>query len=147
MPVYPAQWLVQNRVLYARARDQVTMEDLMSHNQQILQMIEQGVPPVHIVLQTENMLSPPATIREIKRVYTFAQHPSAGWLISINNGNTTLDFLNSMVTKFLRTPYRSSESLALAVSFLESVDATLRHDTSYETVNVRDEHISNSLNV
>ncbi len=126
MPIEPAQWLVPNRVIYAYAWGSITPEDLEQHNERMNTLIAEGIPLVHVILDSSpdyQMTNPSLKIG--LDTLSFIRRTDFGFTAQVGTGNAAAKFGAIMLAKILRARYRMVDTVEEAVEQLKTYDTTV----------------------
>lgn len=118
-------WYLENRIILAHVADDNTIEDLAVINKAIVQYLEQGTAPIHLLIDVTEMGSIPSNIAKIKQTFTYLDHPSIGWSLFIGHMNAIEKFIVSITTQMSKLDAKTVDTIEDAIAVLNRVDATL----------------------
>lgn len=125
---YELTWLAEKRVIDLRMWGTPTLEEVQTINAQMLEMMNQGTPPVH-TLTDETEVSPralPPDLKLIVNTLTIFQHPSLGWALAYSpHIGGFARMLTGLVTQFNHVNYRRFDSREAALAFLRELEPNL----------------------
>jgi len=97
---YRLEWHIPNRVLILTVSGDVSLEELARFNRAVLNYLEQGVAPVHLVSIGDNIRRVPTNLMLIKETVTYIQHPKMGWTIIVQEkANSLTGFMVSVAAQ------------------------------------------------
>lgn len=122
---YQIDWLVQDRVIYAKVWAEQTLEEIQESNEAVLQYLNAGTPLIHIILDDSGLEKTPVNLAQLKGATQFLRHESLGWGITIGKTSGTTKFLTGMLASLFGIRYRRCETLEEALEFLQQRDTTV----------------------
>lgn len=82
--IHPAQWLIENRVIYTYGEGIVSLAEMREHSQHVIALLDEGIGPVHIVLDSSPDFRPETVdLRSGLDNLSFVHHRSIGWTVQI----------------------------------------------------------------
>jgi hypothetical protein len=127
-------WYINDRVIYHRPVGDETIEIVQQNNDNLVKLLDQGVPLVHVIVDARYVTKVPTSILKLSKAATFLSHPSIGWVITISN-NPLVTFLGGMLPQLgSLTRYRVVSELDSALTFLKEQDTTLDWSTVNEAL-------------
>lgn len=124
-------WLLENRVLYIKRPEAVTIETLEKDNENILAMLNTGDAPIHIIHDTLSVGMTPRNIRLVRKATAFLEHPELGWFITVSS-NAFISFLGSVIPQMRmsnKAAIKVVTSVDEAIGFLRKQDLSLDWST------------------
>ena len=129
------QWLIEGRVVYARAWGERTVEEIEESSAAVLKYLEEGKPLVHVIRDETGVTSAPANLGKLKTMVEVARHPAMGWIINIGESGKVTDYVSGLVIRVARARFRKMPSVQEAMDFLLMVDSTLdRQELNVTTI-------------
>ena len=125
MPI-DISWLVSDRVVYMRSYKDVTLDETRQANAQIITMLDNGTPLVHVIINQTELGNFPISVNEYRNVLTAMTHESLGWIVVYGPARPMADFIAVMVARLGRLKYRKLALRAEAIQFLVQKDASLK---------------------
>ena len=123
MPV-EITWLVEDRVLYVKSVDAVTVDELFAADEQILGELNRvDTPKLHVLLDDVEQTSQPG-LREYNKLQSI-RHPKIGWVIEFGTNNKMILFVSSAIVQMFRIPYRVVQTREEAIAMLYKADPSL----------------------
>lgn len=116
-------WQSENKVIRVSNSRVLTSGELIQLNDAITSMLDSGDAPVHLIYEAGNFKTP-TNISEVKGALTFLQHPSLGWIITINT-NRVINFISMVVTNLSKINLKSAANTEEALIILSKVDPSL----------------------
>ena len=117
-------WFVEQRVIQVELQGNVTLaqiEDIIEH---IDRHVEQGVAPIHIIMDMTHVTTHPSMI-QIKKVSGGRKpDPRMGWTLVVG-ANLISRLINNALLQINNVRYRNFASYDDALAFLQEVDDTL----------------------
>lgn len=117
------QWYVEGRVIYTRVTGDITMEDVIAMNARTVELLKQGTPLIHHIVNVEQMTSFPLKLAELTKAVQFV--PEMGWLLIVGTIHPIIRFFGSIITQVSKARFRTFEKEPDALHFLWDVDVTL----------------------
>jgi hypothetical protein len=129
-----ADWYINDRVIYHRPVGDETIEIVQQNNDDLVKLLDQGVPLVHVIVDARFVTKFPTSILKLSKAATFLSHSSLGWVITVSN-NPVITFLGGMLPQIGSvTRYRVVSELDSALTFLKEQDTTLDWSTVNEAL-------------
>ena len=119
------QWLIYNRVMYVKLSGEISLDEMREYNEYAIQLIDEGIAPVHAILDDEDVQKIPMSVNELSNVLRVFRHPGRGWLVAIGNSGRVERMILSLMTQFFRAQFQRFESTKEALDFLREQDETL----------------------
>ena len=124
MPI-TADWYLEGRVILSRNIGDVTVDDMMSVDQPIVDLIEQRAATLaHIIVDCSEMTHAPRRVKTFTETH-WPKHDGLGWTVVVALENRLLEFVAGTAAKVLRMRVRFVRTMAEATTFLNYVDANL----------------------
>jgi hypothetical protein len=117
MPIQYGQWLIPGQLIYARAYGNVSREVLESHNERLIQLLDQAEGLVHIILDASEIRQVAANLPETQRILTFRHHDSIGWIVHVTRNRLIMSLANVMA-RLTQANFRHFSTLDEAILFL-----------------------------
>lgn len=123
---YELSWIEPGRILGFKISDHHSDADIAESITEILAYLEQGVKPVHFLVDLRTIKSfPPNVVSVYHGVSPVLQHDKVGWYVVIGNNNTLVNFFVSTVTQIARSNARLVSSHEEAMAVLQRIDPSL----------------------
>src|SRR5689334_16608415 len=74
---------IPNRVIYHRIYGHVTKLDLHQGNEELLALLDQADPTLHIISDARAIITYPMNVLELAKTLSLYKHPRMGWEIAI----------------------------------------------------------------
>lgn len=124
--ITPATWLIKNRIIYAHGSGLVTNDDIQQHAQRVIALLDEGIAPVHIVLDSApDFQIQRADLRSGVANLRFLRHPALGWSVQVLVRNRALGFISTLIARFTRVSYKTMQTREDAFAFLKRVDTSI----------------------
>jgi len=135
MAIQEAQWMIDKRVIFGYAYDDLTNDEMLGHNNRMIELLDEGEPLVHAILVThpETKLPTPS-IASGNRILSFIGHRNLGWNIVVHNPNSIMAKLSIILAKIARARYRQFDNIDEAIQFLKEIDKSVDWDTADMTL-------------
>lgn len=118
-------WLVSKRVLVGRIWGMQTLSELEESISILWEYLDEGEAPVHFIANLEGLDKAPVDLNELTRLFRFTQSPRVGWIIIVGLSARNLVIILSVLSKIMRVPFKSFDTMDSAVVFLKENDPTL----------------------
>lgn len=124
--IQPAQWLIKNRIIYAYGEGLVSLAEMNAHSERVLELLDEGISPVHIVLDGSSDFRPEIVdLRSGLDNLHFIHHNSIGWTVQILDGKHGMRFVARLIAGFARISYQAVDNRQGALDFLRVMDTSL----------------------
>jgi len=114
---FKINWYVEKQVISLKLFDAVSADEVLEINRQTVQFAQDGLAPVHIIIDTLGVSEFPTNLRWVLQIMQSNPIAPSGWHILIHN-NPIIHFLSSTVLSLLRVPVYACGSVAEAKQFL-----------------------------
>jgi hypothetical protein len=121
---YTCYWYLDRRIIYNHLRGIVTVEEAAALEDENFAHFEEGVPPVHIIVDVSDVEKLPTNISQLNRMLQRGRPPSLGWIVMVGM-NALGRVIGSLLCQAARVPFRTFDTLDEAVRFLQEADNTL----------------------
>ena len=116
------RWYINQRLILHRPISAGSLEIIKSNNNEIVMLLERGLPPVHLLVDVRHLTSPPIGILELSRATTLLNHPALGWVITLAT-DPTIRFLAGLLPQLAgREHYRIFVRFDAALAFLKEIE-------------------------
>lgn len=120
---YELGWQVKQRIIYRRYYGDITLEEIQQSSDEAREMVEQGTPLVHSVIDASEITGYPG-LRDLQRSAHFETSEAEGWQMIIGvTGVARL--VVSVLTQITGKRFRIVDSVDEAMNFLMMQDETL----------------------
>jgi hypothetical protein len=110
-------WHIEKRVIDLKVFGVITSEEIIALNLQVMDFIEAGSHPVHIIIDTLDVTEYPTNLRWVFRMLRNNPVPPTGWNILVQN-NPTVRVLAGTILSVLPVPLHICTTLEEAHDFL-----------------------------
>jgi hypothetical protein len=121
---YTCYWYLDRRIIYNHLYGTVTLEEAAALEDENFQHFEEGIPPVHIIVDMADVKKLPTSISQLNRMLQRGRPPALGWIVLVGV-NPLARLIGSMLCQVARVPFRTFDTLDDAVRFLQETDNTL----------------------
>jgi hypothetical protein len=119
------QWYTPGkRVIYGRGLGHVTLEDVKEWNDTILSLLEEGIPPIHLVADFTGVISMGVSLLHLRSAMSYVKHPALGWTVTFGN-SAVLNILGRIVADLSHVHFHGFRTKKAALEFLIKQDASL----------------------
>jgi hypothetical protein len=123
---YKLDWYLPKRVLMLTISGDVSLKDLELFNGSVMNYLEEGIAPVHLVSIGHNIRRVPTNLIQIKQVVTYIQDPKIGWTIIVQEKpNPLTGFIASVATQAAGVKIRHVKSVVDGLEALKRLDQSL----------------------
>ena len=123
---YQLEWHIPKRVLNLIVSGDVSLEDLVRFNKDVLSYLEDGTAPVHLVSIGNNIRRVPTNLMLIKQTVTYLQHPSMGWTIIVQEkANALTGFMVSVAAQATGMKLHQVKNVADGLETLRRLDQSI----------------------
>lgn len=120
-------WYLEDRIILAHVVGDNTLEDFRGINTAIIQHLDQGTAPVHLLIDVTELGNIPSNIIKVKQAFTYLDHPSIGWSFFIGEMNAIKKLVVSLTTQMSGLDVKTVDTFEEALLVLRRVDSTI-HD-------------------
>ena len=117
-------WAQDKRIILNRLIGTLDLEDGFKASEATNDYINQGIAPVHLVVDMSELKGFPTNITKVNQMNQYLKNPARGWVVVIG-GNTLSSFLVNVLSQVVKFPVAQRPSLNEALEFLRKNDATL----------------------
>lgn len=117
-------WYLENRIILAHVVGDNSLEDFYVINETIIQYLDQGTAPVHLLIDVTELGNIPSNILKVKQAFTYLDHPSIGWSFFIGEMNAIKKFIVSLTTQMSGLDAKTVDTFEEALLALYRVDVT-----------------------
>jgi hypothetical protein len=119
-------WYLEKRVILAILDGDMTLEASYAVSDSVAQHLEQGLAPVHLVVDTTTLGKYPNSLKEIRNVSSrYMANPNLGRIVVVSAANPVTRFIASTLTQLAGIRLRLVDTLDEALMTLKQVDETL----------------------
>lgn len=134
MSIQPAQWLVEKRVIIAYATGQGTRDEFDQHNQRMIELLDEGESPVHVILINENFRPPTPSLSQAVTMLSFLRHKNLGWIFMVADDTVGTNYASVLLARLLRVQYQRFTTIEATLAFLKNADKTVDWDSMDEAL-------------
>lgn len=121
---YEISWQQDKRIIYGRIYGDNTLEDVDHWSQDLVDYLETGIEPVHLVIDTTTVKKIPTNITALKGSMRYLNHPKLGWNVIIG-GPVVVHVFAQLIARLTHIHYKAVRDVESALEFLHAEDATL----------------------
>lgn len=114
----------EGRICLVTLTGDMSVEELITLNDEITAYLHQGTPPVHVYIDIFKMGRPVTRVTPIKSAMKFISDPALGWVLVVG-GNAFLNVIVSVLTQITGTRSRALATHEAAMALLMQEDSTL----------------------
>jgi len=123
---YQLDWHILRRVLMLTVSGDVSLNELVRFNKDVLKFLENGTAPIHLVSVGNNIRRVPTNLMLIKETVTYLQHPSMGWTIIVQEkANSLTGFMISVAAQATGMKLHQVKNVADGLETLRRLDQTI----------------------
>ncbi len=120
-------WYLEDRIILAHVVGDNTLEDFRGINTAIIQHLDQGTAPVHLLIDVTELGNIPSNIIKVKQAFTYLDHPSIGWSFFIGEMNAIKKLVVSLTTQMSGLDVKTVDTFEEALLVLRRVDSTIHN--------------------
>jgi hypothetical protein len=117
-------WYLDKRILLVEYNGTLTSDELQSVIPETFRMMDEGNPPLYMVIDVKAVDKFPMNLGELKR-FTVAKHPSLSW-ISMVGMNPLGRFVITALSQFADLKIRPANTVDEAVAYFSEIDASVK---------------------
>ena len=123
---YRLEWHIARRVLMLTVSGDVSLDELVRFNSEVLTYLEHGTAPVHLVSVGANIRRVPTNLMLIKETVTYLQHPNMGWTIIVQEkANSLTGFMVSVAAQATGMKVHQVKNVADGLETLRRLDQSI----------------------
>ena len=123
---FEISWYLPKRVLHIHLLAEQSLSDLEALSWQTAPMIEEGIAPVHVLLDDAKGGRPPISLKEIQSRLDIITHPSIGWVVGVGEVDAVAKFMVPLLMKIVKVSYVRVATIEEALVFLSKHDPQLQ---------------------
>jgi hypothetical protein len=125
-------WYIENRVILVNWPQEVSNEDVIAANADIVSLMDAGTPLVHVVHNTFRTKHHPQNVLWLRKTFTFIGHPAMGWFLTAAS-DPFIRFLGMILPQIDRNArYRVFATMPALLQFLRERDVTVNWNDAVE---------------
>lgn len=128
-----SEWLVPERVIFARAHGVMTVNDVIELIEPIKRMLVEYPAPIHVLLDVSQVEQFPTNIVQLSRLVDARLATQSGWVFFVCRQNTTR-FVVSVLAQLSSTKLSHFDTLQEALDFLDKSEPSLQIKAHWEQV-------------
>jgi hypothetical protein len=122
---FESKWYIESRVSMVRDYGEITLDEMRASNQIFLEHIRTGKPPVHLLIDTRDIVKMPNSfVPMLKEIEAFRHEPNMGWTIMVTN-NSLMRFFGTLSSNLIKMPFHAVKNYEEANQVLARVDSSL----------------------
>lgn len=125
--LYEISWYIPKRVIHIHILAELDLKTLEEMSHIVFEMLEEGLPPIHILLDDAKGGRPPISLKELQARLGIVKHPSIAWVIGIGEGDSVAKFLVPLFMKVMTVNYTRVPNIESALVFLNKTDMSLQN--------------------
>jgi len=123
---HTVKWLLEQRVIHINVWGDNTLLEAYELNRTLLNYLNTGHSPVHVVQDARQMVSMPTSLLRLKEAFTYVNHPNLGWLTFIGQHMVGNAVLRAAARVIPTIRYRIFLNEQEAYQFLITSDGSLK---------------------
>lgn len=124
---HTTEWYLENRIILTEFSETLTIEGLVANDSVILDMVQGGQAPVHLVIDVRQLDEFPTNISKIRNsARRYLMLDNMGWMVVVGFDNPIIRFLSSVITQMTDINMIQVDDLDEAMARLQKVDLTLQ---------------------
>ena len=118
------QWYQDNRVVKVVFDGDVTNEGIASYNDVMTNYMDEGVAPVHVIIETSNIGNIKIHPRELLKATQYLKHAHMGWVVLVGS-NGFVSFFMTVINSTTPMRFTKAKTIQSAYQMLVEKDKTL----------------------
>jgi len=102
-----------------------TLEELREHNARLVELLDAGTAPVHVLLRSDIEQPPTLRLDVARSVFGGLAHPVLGYVLLINRQKPLVEFVATILGRFFGVKYKFFPTLDEAIAFLKAEDPSI----------------------
>lgn len=121
---YEVRWYQESRVVLQRIYGEVDADDLVAVADATAVLLNEGMPPVHIIADLSQLRRCPTSITKVRASLHYLDNPALGWTMLVT-GNVLVHFMADIIGQATKLRVSQRRTLDEAAACLDAQDATL----------------------
>ena len=117
-------WYLDKRIVLVQYSGTLTSDELQIAVPETVRTMDQGIPPLYMVVDVSAVGKFPMNLGELKRL-TEAKHTSLSWVAMVGM-NALTRFVISALSQFADLKIRPANSVEEAVAYFAEIDASVK---------------------
>lgn len=113
---YAIKWYVDKQVIYIKLSGVVTTQEVTLLNRQTVEHVQQGIQPVHVIIDTLEVEAYPENLRWVMELMRNNRFSPTGWNVIVQK-HKAIRLLGSTILSILGVPYHTCATLDEARAF------------------------------
>ena len=127
---FEVSWYLPERIIHVQVLAELDLSAVEAMSHETLKYMEQGIAPVHILLDDAKGGRPPISLKEMQARMEVANHPSIGWIVGVGEADPVAKFLIPLLMKVVKMKYTRVATIEDALGFLSKQDTTIEKTSS-----------------
>jgi len=126
MPI-ELSWYIENRVIHAHVYGEAGLEQLRQMIVDVQPYLEEGIEPIHIILDDATANPPPVSIKQLKAVLDIGKQEVSklGWVVGVGDVNVIAKVVIPMLAKIVKIKHVRVDTMEDALAILKRQDLSL----------------------
>lgn len=126
---FQIMWVVPQRLIRLELTGDITIEESAEFDQMLIEHLDSGIAPVHVILDFSSVASIPLNPKAIISAQQFMKHPNLGWGMIVGMSRI-IRFLSAIIFQAVKVNFLLFESYEEAQAFLCKNDASISLEVS-----------------
>lgn len=89
---YTVEWLIKDHLILLYANGDIPIEGVEAINAEILNLLDEGKPPVHVFADVKDLSRFPFDLVSVRRAMSYFQHPNVGLIMAYGTSRLAASF-------------------------------------------------------
>jgi hypothetical protein len=122
---FEISWHTPKKIIFVHLLGELDLNAVEAMAQQCAVLMDEGIAPVHILLDDRNGGRPPISLSQLRSRLEIGKHPYLGWIVGIGETDPVAKFLLPLVMNLISVKYERVATIDDALNFLIKQDLTI----------------------
>lgn len=127
---FEISWYIPQRIIHIHLLGELDLNAVGAMAKAINHMMQEGVAPVHILLDDAKGGRPPISLTQLKSQLEIAKSPLMGWIVGVGETDPVAKFLIPLLANIMNVHYSRVATIEDAIDFLVKQDMSLEQYVS-----------------
>ncbi len=123
---FSVDWYIPRRVLYMRVWGDITPEEIVHQDKQVLRFLNEGQQPVYLVGDDRHVRQTHLSVTNLRSVMKSVNHPALGATIMLGKTSPMATLLTRILFIGAGVRYQRVDTIEATLEVLRNLDSTLQ---------------------
>ncbi len=123
-------WYLDKRIIYSVLEGDLSIDDVIQINDEILELLKHGNERVYLVTDTTKVGRFPVNLTQLSKAIEYLKEPNLKAVVTIGTNNLLTRFVASTMTQVWHIELKMVNSMDEALAYLFKLDPTLQDKTA-----------------